>query len=74
MLVLINEHHGDAKTQAYLLEFDSVHGTWDRRCTESEDGQFVEIARVKAGDDDKYRVAFSGFSDPTEVAWMSSEA
>ncbi|MCM8529861.1 MAG: type I glyceraldehyde-3-phosphate dehydrogenase, partial [Lentisphaeraceae bacterium] len=29
-LVHINELHGDAQTAAHLLEFDSVHGRWDR--------------------------------------------
>ena len=27
----VNELHGDAKTAAHLLEFDSVHGRWDRQ-------------------------------------------
>ena len=29
-IVHINELHGDAQTAAHLLEFDSVHGRWDR--------------------------------------------
>ena len=27
--VHINEAHGPAATSAHLLEFDTVHGTWD---------------------------------------------
>ena len=30
--VHVNELHGDAATAAHLLEFDSVHGRWDREC------------------------------------------
>ena len=72
-LVLINEHHGDAQTQAYLVEFDSVHGTWDRRCTGSDCGGFVDIGAKKGSKGESEggarRVAFSGHTDPAAVDW-----
>ncbi len=30
-LVFINDINGDAETQAHLLEFDSIHGQWDKK-------------------------------------------
>ena len=41
-IVQINELHGDAKTAAHLLEFDSVHGRWDRGITSSENSITIE--------------------------------
>ena len=32
-IVHINECAGDAASAAHLLQFDSVHGTWDRDIT-----------------------------------------
>ncbi|PHZ83487.1 ArsJ-associated glyceraldehyde-3-phosphate dehydrogenase [Paremcibacter congregatus] len=36
--VLINERDGTAETAAHLLEFDSVHGRWDRDISPDETG------------------------------------
>ena len=41
-LVNVNDPAGDAATAAHLLEFDSVHGRWDRGITSSADGFSVE--------------------------------
>jgi len=30
-LVFINDINGNAETQAHLLEFDSIHGQWDKK-------------------------------------------
>ena len=35
--VHINEAHGDAASCAHLLEFDSVHGRWQRDITATAD-------------------------------------
>ena len=35
-IVQINDPAGDAKTFAHLLEFDSVHGRWDKQITAGE--------------------------------------
>ena len=32
-LVHINEPTGDAATNAYLLQYDSAHGTWQHECS-----------------------------------------
>jgi glyceraldehyde 3-phosphate dehydrogenase len=41
-LVHINDPAGDAATAAHLLEFDSVHGRWDRGIKAEPDGFSVE--------------------------------
>lgn len=46
-IVHINELHGDAKTAAHLLEFDSVHGTWSRDISSSEKMISVEGREIK---------------------------
>jgi glyceraldehyde 3-phosphate dehydrogenase len=46
-IVHINELHGDAKTAAHLLEFDSVHGTWSRDISSSEKMISVEGRQIK---------------------------
>jgi glyceraldehyde 3-phosphate dehydrogenase len=40
-IVHINELHGDAKTAAHLLEYDSVHGRWDRQISVQADSIFL---------------------------------
>ncbi len=42
----VNELHGPAKTAAHLLEFDTVHGRWDRDITAAEDHFCVEGQKV----------------------------
>ena len=41
-LVHVNDPGGDAATAAHLLEFDSVHGRWDRGIQATADGFNVE--------------------------------
>ena len=50
---------GDAATAAHLLEFDSVHGRWDRGITSSADGFSLEGSAL----------TWSSESDPTAVPW-----
>ena len=45
-IVQINELHGDAKTAAHLLEFDSVHGRWDRSISSDENSITVEGKKI----------------------------
>ena len=40
--VHVNELHGDAATAAHLLEFDSVHGRWNRRIEAAGDRLLVD--------------------------------
>jgi glyceraldehyde 3-phosphate dehydrogenase len=53
--VRVNDPAGDAATFAHLLEFDSVHGRWDRRIGAEGDAlviedQHVPFSRVEAID------------------------
>ena len=41
-IVHVNEIKGGAKTAAYMLQFDSVHGKW-RQCHESADGESFTV-------------------------------
>lgn len=58
-LVHVNDPAGDAATAAHLLEFDSVHGRWDRGITSSADGFSVEGSAL----------TWSSEKDPTAVPW-----
>ena len=58
-IVHINELKGGVETAAHLLEFDSVHGRWDRQITSADDS--MSIAGKKIG--------FSEFASPGEVPW-----
>jgi len=60
-IVHINEHKGGAKTAAYLLEFDSVHGRWHHQIEASDSAIQVDSSRI----------GFSSASTPGEVAWDS---
>ena len=44
--VHINDPAGDAATLAHLLNFDSVHGRWDREATADGDALLVDGARI----------------------------
>jgi glyceraldehyde 3-phosphate dehydrogenase len=44
--VQINEIAGDAACMAHLLEFDSVHGRWNRAITADADGIHVDGRRI----------------------------
>ena len=58
-LVHVNDPAGDAATAAHLLEFDSVHGCWDRGITSHADGFCVEGSAL----------TWSSEKDPTAVPW-----
>ncbi len=58
-IVHINEISGDARCHAHLLEFDSVHGHWNRAISASDDAITV----------DGRKVGFSSLASPTEVDW-----
>ncbi|MEZ1434925.1 ArsJ-associated glyceraldehyde-3-phosphate dehydrogenase [Pseudomonas shirazica] len=45
--VQINDPAGDAKTHAHLINFDSVHGRWDREAGADGDSVVIEGKRIK---------------------------
>jgi glyceraldehyde 3-phosphate dehydrogenase len=57
--VHVNEAKGDAATAAHLLEFDSVHGRWDRRI-HAPDGR-IEV--------DGSAIGYSQHDDPADIPW-----
>jgi len=61
-VVAINEIAGDAETAAHLLEFDSVHGRWDRGAR-AEGGALVVEGR---------RIAYSREKTPDAVDWAGA--
>ncbi len=61
--VQINDPGGDAETFAHLLEFDSVHGRWDRSITCS-DGE------IKVDDQ---RIRFTQGADIQSVDWSECD-
>jgi glyceraldehyde 3-phosphate dehydrogenase len=61
-IVHINELNAPAATAAHLLEFDSVHGRWDREITATEDSIII-------GD---RAIGFTSAASPGEVDWASS--
>ena len=58
-IVHVNELKGGAQAAAHLLEFDSVHGRWDRGIRAAENA--LEIGGR--------RVGFSEHADPASVPW-----
>ncbi|HEY5807519.1 MAG TPA: glyceraldehyde 3-phosphate dehydrogenase NAD-binding domain-containing protein, partial [Povalibacter sp.] len=44
--VQINDPAGDATTLAHLLNFDSVHGRWDREATADGESIMVDGVRI----------------------------
>ncbi|EMI55888.1 ArsJ-associated glyceraldehyde-3-phosphate dehydrogenase [Rhodopirellula sallentina] len=58
-IVHINEVKGDAATCAHLLEFDTVHGRWDRGIESHDDAISVGGSKVTV----------SGFAAPQDVPW-----
>ncbi len=60
-IVHVNELHGGPETAAHLLEFDTVHGRWDRGIAVSDAG--IEV--------DGKRVSYSNEPTPGEVDWAS---
>jgi glyceraldehyde 3-phosphate dehydrogenase len=62
-IVHINEIAGGPRTAAHLLEFDSVHGRWQRDIQHTEDAIQVD------GRD----ISFSEYFNPAEVNWDTYE-
>lgn len=58
-IVHINEVKGGAALAAHLLEFDTIHGRWDRGIEGGDD--CFHVAGRKVG--------FSEHSDPSEIDW-----
>jgi glyceraldehyde 3-phosphate dehydrogenase len=58
-IVHINEVKGGAETAAHLLEFDSVHGRWNRNIRGEGSAVIIDGAAV----------GFSEFKTPGEVPW-----
>ncbi len=58
-LVHINEISGDSAAMAHLLEFDSVHGRWDRNISAKENTMLIG----------EQCVSYSSEVDPAEVDW-----
>ncbi len=58
-IVHVNELKGGAKLAAHLLEFDTVHGHWDREIVADDDGFEIEGRRI----------GFSEHPDPGLIDW-----
>lgn len=50
--VHINEAHGPASTSAHLLEFDTVHGTWDHDITSDDNSLTIDGHRITHSEND----------------------
>ena len=55
----INEIKGGPETAAHLLEYDTVHGKWERE--------------VRSGDNEltigRKKISFSNFNEPSNILW-----
>lgn len=60
-IVHINEISGGTSAAAHLLEFDTVHGRWDRAISSDDDRILIEDSAV----------SFSECSQPTNVPWAN---
>ena len=63
-IVHINEISGDAESAAHLLNFDSIHRTWCHEAT--AEGEYICVGDKK--------VAFTQYSDPTDIPWSKMGA
>ncbi len=61
-IVHVNEVKGGAGLAAHLLEFDSVHGRWDRGIVSGDDHFVVEGKRI----------GFSAHRDPDRIDWAGA--
>ena len=61
-IVAVNELVGGAETAAYLVKYDSVHGTWPKACSSSSADSFTVDGRS---------VSFSEHEDFTQVDWAA---
>ena len=64
-VVHINEKAGDATSAAHLLNFDSIHGTWDRSVSADETTQQIAI--------EGERISYSQCSDIQETPWVEAK-
>ena len=62
-LVHINDPAGDAAAGAHLLEFDSVHGRWNKSVDNDSDGEGFSI--------DGHSLSWSQHRHPTDVPWQA---
>lgn len=62
-VVHVNELLGGAETSAYLVKYDSVHGTWPRAVKHADDGTHFTV--------DDQKISFSDKEDFTQVDWKS---
>lgn len=60
-IVHVNEYKGGARLAAHLLEFDTVHGRWDRNITATDNDFSI-------GD---RKITFSDYSNPAEINWQA---
>ena len=58
----VNELNGDAATSAHLLEFDSVHGRWDREPAGESDALLV----------DDQAIPYTRHAAPGDVPWADA--
>jgi len=58
-IVHVNEIAGNSETMAHLLEFDSVHGHWNKAISHNEDSITI----------DQKQVTYSNYGTPGEVDW-----
>ncbi|MGB1244369.1 MAG: ArsJ-associated glyceraldehyde-3-phosphate dehydrogenase [Porticoccaceae bacterium] len=63
-VVHINECAGDAASAAHLLQFDSVHGTWDRDIAADASGSQISI--------DGQNIGYSQCQSIDETPWASA--
>ena len=59
-IVHINEAAGNAHAAAHLLEFDSVHGRWDRAISSTDDAIII----------DQHTISYSQNSDLNATPWQ----
>jgi glyceraldehyde-3-phosphate dehydrogenase (arsenate-transferring) len=62
-IVHVNECAGDAASAAHLLEFDSVHGRWDRSVEHQADGLLI----------DNQLITYSSNRELTQTDWRALE-
>jgi len=60
-IVHINEIAGNSHAMAHLLEFDSVHGRWDRSISDDADTIVVEGKRI----------TYSSRQNPADIDWAA---
>ncbi len=62
-IVHINEISGNSHSMAHLLEFDSVHGRWQRSISDNADAIIV----------DGQRVTYSSKQNPADIDWAAMD-